>query len=421
MGWFQLLALLIVLAALNSYINFRYIRLPATIGVMLIALAVSLALIGLSKLGLLDAHRRLAYAVERIDFDALLLHGMLAFLLFAGALHVDLSDLARDWVMISLLAVAGTLVSTFIVGGATFFMVRGLGFELPMMWCLLFGAIISPTDPIAVLGIMRHVGAPKPLETQLAGESLFNDGIGVVIFIVLLEIAQRPASVTVAGISLLLIKEAVGGVALGLVGGVLAYRMLKRVDHYQVEVLITLALSMGVYALADSVHVSAPIAVVVAGLLIGNQGRAFAMSRKTEAHLDSFWELIDAIMNAVLFLLIGLAVTVIEFTGHYFLVALLAIAVTLLARLASVAGVVSLLHLGRRPTMRGTIPVLAWGGLRGGISVAMALSLPASSHREMIVVITYVVVVFSIFVQGLTIGPVIRRVTEIRPVVEPRA
>ena len=416
-----MLALLIVLAALNSYINFRYIRLPATIGVMLIALAVSLALIGLSKLGLLDAHRRLAYAVERIDFDALLLHGMLAFLLFAGALHVDLSDLARDWVMISLLAVAGTLVSTFIVGGATFFMVRGLGFELPMMWCLLFGAIISPTDPIAVLGIMRNVGAPKPLETQLAGESLFNDGIGVVIFIVLLEIAQRPASVTVAGISLLLIKEAVGGVALGLVGGVLAYRMLKRVDHYQVEVLITLALSMGVYALADSVHVSAPIAVVVAGLLIGNQGRAFAMSRKTEAHLDSFWELIDAIMNAVLFLLIGLAVTVIEFTGHYFLVALLAIAVTLLARLASVAGVVSLIHLGRRPTMRGTIPVLAWGGLRGGISVAMALSLPASSHREMIVVITYVVVVFSIFVQGLTIGPVIRRVTQIRPVVEPRA
>ena len=421
MGWFQLLALLIVLAALNSYINFRYVRLPATIGVMLIALAVSLALIGLSKLGLLDAHRRLAHAVERIDFDALLLHGMLAFLLFAGALHVDLSDLARDWVMISLLAVAGTLVSTFIVGGATFFMVRGLGFELPMMWCLLFGAIISPTDPIAVLGIMRNVGAPKPLETQLAGESLFNDGIGVVIFIVLLEIAQRPASVTVAGISLLLIKEAVGGVALGLVGGVLAYRMLKRVDHYQVEVLITLALSMGVYALADSVHVSAPIAVVVAGLLIGNQGRAFAMSRKTEAHLDSFWELIDAIMNAVLFLLIGLAVTVIEFTGHYFLVALLAIAVTLLARLASVAGVVSLIHLGRRPTMRGTIPVLAWGGLRGGISVAMALSLPASNHREMIVVITYVVVVFSIFVQGLTIGPVIRRVTQIRPVVEPRA
>jgi len=206
MGWFQLLALLIVLAALNSYINFRFVRLPATIGVMLIALAVSLALIGLSKLGLLDAHRRLAYAVERIDFDALLLHGMLAFLLFAGALHVDLSDLARDWVMISLLAVAGTLVSTFIVGGATFFMVRGLGFELPMMWCLLFGAIISPTDPIAVLGIMRNVGAPKPLETQLAGESLFNDGIGVVIFIVLLEIAQRPASVTVAGISLLLIK-----------------------------------------------------------------------------------------------------------------------------------------------------------------------------------------------------------------------
>jgi CPA1 family monovalent cation:H+ antiporter len=411
MGWFQLLALLIVLAALFSYLNLRFVRLPTTIGVMLIALAASLALLALSKLGLLDVHRRVAHVVEGIDFDALLLHGMLAFLLFAGALHVDLSDLARHWGEISLLAIVGTLVSTFLVGGAMYLALRWLGFELPMIGCLLFGALISPTDPIAVLGIMKNVGAPRSLQTQLSGESLFNDGIGVVIFIVLVQISRGSTGVTFAGISWLLIQEAVGGFAFGLLGGILAYLPLKRVDNYQVEVLITLALAMGVYALADALHVSAPIAVVVSGLLIGNQGRAFAMSPKTQEHLDTFWELIDEIFNVVLFLLIGLEVTVMQFTGRYFWAALLAIGVTMLARLASVAGVMGLLRAARRPAARGTITVLSWGGLRGGISVAMALALPANPYRELIVVITYVVVIFSIFVQGLTIGPVIRRVT----------
>src|SRR4051794_1818619 len=414
MDFFQLLSILIVLAALFSYVNCRYIRLPTTIGIMLLALGVSLALIGLSNLGLLDVRRYVAPVIEGIDFGHVLLHGMLAFLLFAGALHLDLSDLAKDWATISLLAVAGTLVSTFIVGWATYVVLGALGLAAPLIWCLLFGALISPTDPIAVLGIMKHVGCPRTLETQMAGESLFNDGIGVVIFIVLLEIATGHGKATVAGVTWLLAKEALGGFLLGLGGGMIAYRMLRRVDNYQVEVLITLALAMGVYALADVLRASAPIAVVVAGLLVGNQGRAFAMSRKTEEHLDTFWELLDEILNAVLFLLIGVEVIVMHFQPRFALAAAIAIVITLAARWASVAGVLALVHAFGRPVDRGAVTVLTWGGLRGGISVAMALALPNSPYRDRIVAGTYIIVVFSIFVQGLTIGPVVRRVATVK-------
>jgi CPA1 family monovalent cation:H+ antiporter len=347
--------------------------------------------------------------MARIDFNAVLLHGMLAFLLFAGSLHVDLSDLGKEWLPISLLAVVGTAASTFIVGGLMWGVLWALGLGVPVLDCLLFGALISPTDPIAVLGIMKQAGTPKRLETLTAGESLFNDGVGVVIFLALLELAVDPERLSAAHVGGLLLREAAGGVAVGMVTGYLVYQMLKRVDNYQVEVLLTLSLAMGGYALADALHVSAPIATVVSGLFIGNQGRHFAMSRKTEEHLDTFWELIDEILNALLFLLIGMEVLIMPFPPRVLWAGAAGIAVTLLARWLSVAGIVAPLR--RVWAMEaGSVRILTWGGLRGGISVAMALSLPAGDSRNLLLAVTYCVVVFSVFGQGLTMSRVIRRV-----------
>jgi len=278
---------------------------------------------------------------------------------------------------------------------------------------LLFGAVISPTDPVAVLGIMKSVGAPRRLEVQVAGESLFNDGLGVIVFLTLLGVAgpgeaAEPLGTILGTAGLALLAEVGGAVALAMAAGILAYQMLKRVDNYQVEVLLTLALAMGLYALADALHLSAPIAVVVAGLFLGNHGRAFAMSEKTRGHVDTFWELIDEIINVVLFLLIGLELLVLPIESSWLLAGFLAIPIVLAARWLSVAGIIGLL--GRvRAQAKGAIPVLTWGGLRGGISVAMALSLPAAHSRSLILTLTYLVVVFSVLVQGLTIGRVVRR------------
>jgi CPA1 family monovalent cation:H+ antiporter len=410
MTLFQILAILIALAAVFAYVNYRWIRLPMTIGVMMIALVVSLAIIIVGEVGYNELKAPAERILQRIDFNEAVLHGMLAFLLFAGALHIDLSDLARHRGVIALLATVGVIVSTFIVGGLTWWVLRLVDIELPMIACLIFGALISPTDPIAVLGIMRNVGAPKDLETEVAGESLFNDGIGVVVFLVLIELAGGAGELGVGGAAWLFVKEAVGGTVLGLSLGFVTYHMLKRVNNYQVEVLLTLALAMGVYALAEVLHMSAPIAVVVAGLLIGNHGRAFAMSPTTKEHVDTFWELIDEILNAVLFLLIGLEVLVMPLYRAYFVAALLAIPITLLARWASVSAVVLPMRRFRTFTP-GAIPILTWGGLRGGISVALALSLTPEvvRDRNVILAITYAVVIFSIVVQGLTVGKLVKR------------
>ncbi|MFQ5992652.1 MAG: cation:proton antiporter, partial [Nitrospiraceae bacterium] len=346
--------------------------------------------------------------LRNIDFDKTLLHGMLSFLLFAGALHIDINDLIeRKW-SIGSLATVGTILSTFLVGTVTWFVLGWLGIGLSYMYCLLFGALISPTDPIAVLGILKTAGAPKSLEMNITGESLFNDGVGIVVFLVMLEVATGTHGFSAGHIGLLFVQEAIGGALFGLVIGYLCYLMLKSVDNYQVEILITLALVAGGYALADALHLSGPIAVVVAGLLIGNHGRLFGMSEKTRAHLDLFWELVDEILNAVLFVLIGLEVLVLTFTRQYLLASLLIIPLVLVARFVAIGIPVTLLRTFR-PFSPGAIRIMTWGGLRGGISVALALSLPLGPERDVILAITYAVVVFSIVVQGLTLERLVER------------
>lgn len=407
MGVFDISAILLTLAALFSFINYRFVRLPMTIGVMVIALAASLMVVLAGELVAPQLKTPAEYLLSQIDFDETVLHGMLALLLFAGALHINLGDLGEQKGAIALLATVGIAVSTLLIGSMTWVVLGWLSIPVPFIYCLLFGSLISPTDPIAVLGILKTAGASKSLETKTAGESLFNDGIGVVVFLVLLQVAQGE-DLSAGDVAWLFIKEAAGGLVFGLAIGLVAYQLLKRTDNYQVEIMTTLALAMGGYALAEALHVSAPIAVVVAGLLIGNQGRSFAMSNVTRDRLDSFWELIDEILNAVLFVLIGLEVLVMPISGGYLVAALAIIPITLLARFISVWGVLAALR-RRRDFSPGAELILTWGGLRGAISVAMALSLPAGDYRSVIVAITYGVVIFSIIVQGLTISRLIKR------------
>lgn len=399
-------AVLTTLAAVLSYINHRFVRLPSAIGLMFIALCLSLGLIALGKLGLAGIERTAETFIRSIDFNKTLMQGMLSFLLFAGALHVNLRDLAEQKWVVGTLATVGTVASTFVVGGLFWLLVNGLGLNVPPIYCLVFGALISPTDPIAVLGILKSAGAPKSLEIKITGESLFNDGIGVVLFVVLLELATGGQELSLPHIAVLFAEEAVGGILFGLLLGGIAFWMLSRIDHYSVEVLITLAVVMGGYALALAIHTSGPIAMVVAGLVIGNHGRRFAMSDKTREHVDTFWELIDEILNTVLFVLIGFELLILEFSGRTAAVGLLAIPIVLLARLVCVGTPIQLMKLWRTFTP-GAVKILTWGGLRGGISVALALSIPAGPERDLILPVTYTVVVFSILVQGLTIGRLI--------------
>jgi CPA1 family monovalent cation:H+ antiporter len=406
MGIFDVTAVLVTIAAVFSYINYRYIKLPAAIGLMLIALVMSLGLIALAKLGFPGLEQAVEGFVRRIDFNETLMHGMLSFLLFAGALHVNLNDLAQQKWVIATLATVGTVSSSFLVGIMFWLLASALELPVPFIYCLLFGTLISPTDPIAVLGILKSAGAPKSLETKITGESLFNDGVGVVLFIVVLKLATGSEELTPPDIALLFAEEAIGGVVLGLILGAVAYWMLSRVDNYSVEVLITLALVMGGYSLALAIHTSGPIAMVVAGLLIGNHGRRLAMSERTRGHLDTFWELIDEILNTVLFVLIGLEVLILAFSGKTAIAAVLAIPMVLLVRLVCVGVPVRLLAMSRAFSP-GVVKVLTWGGLRGGISVALALSIPPGPERDVILPVTYTVVVFSILVQGLTLGRVI--------------
>lgn len=413
MSLFEIIAILITLSALFSYVNFKLFKLPPTIGLMAIALALSLCLnvSGIIWPEIISGSR---IFLEQINFNDTLLHGMLSFLLFAGALHINISQLAEQKIVITVLALIGTLISTAIVGLLIYCLFILINIQISFIYCLLFGALISPTDPIAVMGILKNLGTPKNLEMKIAGESLFNDGIGVVLFLGILEVVSSPHELSVSHLLILFITEAIGGALFGLVTGYIAYQMLKSIDNYQVEILISLALVMGGYALGERIHISAPIAMVVAGLLIGNRGRQFAMSDKTRKHLDTFWELLDEILNAVLFVLIGLEVLVLTINKQYLLIGIIAIPVVLLARWISVAVPLTLMRRQLKFTPH-SIKILTWGGLRGGISVALALSLRNIIGKgndfifEAILMMTYIVVVFSILIQGLTIGPLVKK------------
>jgi CPA1 family monovalent cation:H+ antiporter len=403
MDTLNLAALLLTLAAVFSYLNHRFIRLPTTIGIMLIAIVSSLALLLLNRLQVADVYGYASTLFRSIDFDQTLLQGMLSFLLFAGALQVNLDDLVRHKWVIGVLATAGVAVSMLLVGALAWLVFGLAGIAMPFLYLLLFGALIAPTDPVAVLGILKSAGIPRSLEIKIVGESLFNDGVAVVAFLLVYGMIGG-GGVTFAGLMLLFLKEVAGGIAFGLAAGWICYRMLKSVDNYQVEILLTLALVMGGYALADALHLSGPIAIVVAGLLIGNRGRLLAMSQRTREHLDSFWELMDEFLNAVLFLLIGLEILVIKISRPTVIAGLLIIPAVLLARFLSVGLPVLLL----RPFTAFSpkiVRIMTWGGLRGGISVALVLSLPPGPEREALLTVTYIVVVFSILVQGLTLKP----------------
>lgn len=409
---FALLSVLVTLGALFSFLSYRVLRLPTSIGTMLLSLAAASALIvgGHATPGV-RAHADLL--VSGIDFNQVVLHGMLAFLLFAGALQLDLRQLSKERVSVLSLAVFATVLSTVIVAFLFRAALHLAGVPIDVTQALLFGALISPTDPIAVLEMLQRVGAPPELKIQLAGESLFNDGVGAVIFVALLEASTGSAHhglPSPAAFASLLLVQAGGGMALGIALGFLTYRLVRLVDSYRVEVMLTLALAMGGYVLADKLHLSAPLEAVAAGLMVSGTARRFAMSPTTRDHLEKFWELIDDIMNVVLFLLLGLQLLVLPLSRSLLTAGLIAIPVVLVARFASVAAVVKTLAICRL-RVTGNVMVLTWGGLRGALAVALALSLPGgpNSQRSLLLAATYVAVVFSILVQGLTIAPLLRR------------
>jgi len=390
-------------------VNHRFIGLPTTIGVMVISMLVSITAIFLGFLGFDDLIDYEVSLLDQLNFTEVLLDGMLSMLLFAGALHVNVSDLRRYKLPIGILACVGTLVSTIIIAGALYLLLPLLGFDLSFIWCLLFGALISPTDPIAVMGILRSAGAPKSIETVIAGESLFNDGIGVVVFVLLLGILSSGDIPTTYSVAHTLAVEAGGGIIFGLTLGGILYYLLKSIDSYQEEVLLTLAGVIGGYALASHWHLSGPLAMVMMGLMVGNHGRNLAMSDKTRHYVDLFWELIDEILNAILFVLIGLEVVMIAYSGNLLAAAVLTILIALLARLI-VVGITTTTFNKQLALPSGAWKVLTWGGLRGGISVALVLQLPDGAERNILLTLTYAVVVFSILIQGLSVGKVAKSI-----------
>jgi CPA1 family monovalent cation:H+ antiporter len=404
----QVIPVFLVVTAVLAWVNARYLKLPSTIGVMAAALMLSTATLLLDFLGHGLPRDYAAELFSTIDFSAVLMEGMLSILLFAGALQVDLSQLARYRWPIGLLAVFGTIAAALLVGAGLYYLLPLVGLPLPLAFCLVFGALIAPTDPISVTGLLRQVGAPVNLETVISGESLFNDGVGIVLFTVLAAMAAQHSAPEGTATVVLLLREAGGGVLLGLVLGYVVYRMLKAIDSYQEEVLLTVAAVLGGYSLAHVLHVSGPLAMVAAGILVGNRARARAMSDLTREQLDHFWELLDSMLNAVLFVLIGFEALLLPFSGTLFSAGLAAIGVTLGARLLTAGLPVALL--GRRSGLpEGAWQVLTWGGLRGGISVALALSLAPGPERDALVTMTYIVVVFSVLVQGLSVERLVRR------------
>ncbi len=411
---YNIITLIVVLAAIFAYINYRFIKLPSTIGIMLISLLASLIVI---ILGIISPSifLRTTEALSLIDFQTVLLRVMLSFLLFAGAIHIDSKKLRSERISIITFSTIGVIISTFIVGTLLYFVISMIGLSVDYLYCLLFGTLISPTDPIAVVGILKKAKIPESLETKISGESLFNDGVGVVLFISFYEIAQIGyANISVLNIIWLFIREAGGGILFGWLLGYIGYLALRSIDNYVVEVMITLAIVMGGYGLAEIMHVSGPLAMVMAGLFTGNRSMHVVASNVSTDYIEKFWEMIDEMMNAILFLLIGFEMLIIPFNGTVFFLGCITIFIVLLARLISVWLPITLLKY-KNSFAKNTIPILTWSALRGGISVALALSIPKYMYGQMFVSITYIVVLFSIVVQGLSIGKFAKKLVEKYP------
>jgi CPA1 family monovalent cation:H+ antiporter len=408
---FHIASALLVFVACASYVNHRFLQLPSTIGMMIIAMLVSLIVVVLSHVGVVNAWEIVSF-VRQLDFGDLLLHAMLPFLLFAGALHIDLDDLKLVGVSVALLSTFGVALAALVCGGLFWVASGWLGLDVSLLSALMFGALIAPTDPIAVMGILKHAGAPKRLAMKITGEALFNDGVAVVMFVTLLGLAKGKVGTDAVTVTLFLLREIIGGVCVGGLAGWMGARLLQTAEVQQVEVLLTLALVAGVYSVSEALHVSAPIAVVLAGLLIADQRRTASRRPVSQQHLHTFWGLLDEVLNAILFVLIGLEIAALDLDRAYLVAGLFGIASALLARFVSVA--LPLLWLKcREPLLPGTLPVLTWGGLRGGVSIALALLLPPSPQRDLILAATYIVVIFSVLVQGLSLGYVVRAVCDI--------
>lgn len=410
MDYFSIATILIVLSALFGYINTRFIKLPSSIGLMLITILFTLAVLGLSYFDdtLLQTEKDF---INSIDFETVLLDVMLSFLLFAGALHTNFQQLKIQRKPILIFATLGTFVSTFLSGTLVYYVLQLVGLEVNFIYCLLFGALISPTDPIAVLGIMKKVGAPKKLETKIVGESLFNDGVGVVIFLTIYQIAKGGTDISFISISELFLVEVVGGIILGLIIGWITYKLMKSINDYDIEVIITLAAVMGGTIIAQKFHLSAPLAMVTAGLIVGTDTvRKSSMSKVTEQYVDKFWELIDILLNTILFVMIGMEILVLTFNSTYIVAGFIIIPVLLISRYVSLLLPIKLYE-KKLDFVPKTNIIMTWGGLRGGISIALALSLTQVMERELFLVITYIIVVFSILVQGLTVGKLIKKYT----------
>ena len=412
MEYYSIATILIVLSAIFGYINVRFLKLPITIGLMLITIVFTAGLVGLAQFDDTLLLREKAF-IAKIDFETVLLDIMLSFLLFAGALHTNFNQLkVQKWPILAF-ATLGVSVSTFLVGISMFYILQLIGLNVEFIYCLLFGALISPTDPIAVLGILKTAGAPKKLETKIVGESLFNDGVGVVVFLTIFAIAAKPdAAIEFSDIATLFGQEVIGGIALGLFLGWITYLLMKSIDNYEVEVILTISAVMGGTMLAHKFHLSAPLAMVTAGLIVGNDTvRDSAMSETTEVYVDKFWELIDVLLNTILFVMIGMEMLVLTLEGKYIYAGLLAIPTILMCRYLSLWLPIKFFA-KRLDFVPKTNLIMTWGGLRGGISIALALSLTQEMYRELFLVITYIVVVVSIVGQGLTVEPIIKRLTK---------
>jgi CPA1 family monovalent cation:H+ antiporter len=411
-------SVLIVLASFFAYLNLRFLKLPGTIGIMIIAMLVS---VGIRLVG--DSYfptttREFFELIKEFDFDEILMGAMLNFLLFAGALHVNMSDLRKQKVPIMMYSTVSVVLSAIIISLLLFYIAPIFGIKIPYIFCLVFGTLISPTDPIVVLGVLKQAQVPKRIETKIVGESLFNDGVAVVMFAVVLKMATDPTfDMNFGSIAWLFAKEGLGGLLLGALLGYTASRVLKKIDDYKVSVLITLSIVMGGFLIAKALHVSSPLAMVVSGLIIGNYGKKVAMSEQTKDYLGKFWELIDEILNAILFLFIGFELLLLPDLNKQLIIGFVTIFIVLFSRFASIVLPWKFFDIFKffgikSAYSKGSLTVLVWGGIRGGVSIALVLSMPNGEYKNLLLEITYIVVLFSIVVQGLTIGKVAKKVLQ---------